>query len=93
MEDDVLAVRTTLVENFPSIIYCAKTPHEKSIRNIITFALEKGPDSIRASMLSSIIALAKSIDKSSATALLKTLASLSDWRVRYVICFSIEEVT
>src|SRR5690606_15617470 len=82
LEDPSLEVRTILLTNLPKIISYSKPQNEKLVRSIITLCLEKGPDFIRAQAVTSILSLAE-IEKSSAQALLKTAASLSDWRVRY----------
>lgn len=80
-----------LLEGFPKTILCSKPHHEKTLRNLITLALEKGPDFIRALAVNCILTLAQ-IDKASATALLKTSASLSDWRVRYAVCSNLDKI-
>lgn len=91
LEDPSLEVRSTLLSNLPKIITFAKPQNEKLIRSILTLCLEKGPDFIRAQTVASILSLAE-VEKASAHALLKTAASLSDWRVRYAVCSSINAI-
>lgn len=91
LEEPNVEVRTQLLEGFSKIVLCSKPQHEKILRSLLTLALEKGPDFVRAQSLNCILALAQ-IDKSSATALLKTSSSLSDWRLRYAVCSNLEKI-
>lgn len=91
LEDPSVEVRTTLLSNLPKIISYSKPQNEKLIRSILTLCLEKGPDFIRAQTVTSILSLAE-VEKASAIALLKTAASLSDWRVRYAVCSSMNVI-
>lgn len=91
LEDSCLENRSAILDALPKVISFSKPQNEKAIRNLLTLCLEKGPDFIRAQTVASILSLAE-IDKASATALLKTSASLSDWRVRYAICSSLDKI-
>jgi len=84
-------VRSAAAEELPKLILSAKAPHEKLIRSIIVTGLEKGPDFIRSLMTPCIISLSH-VDQNSATSLLKTLTAIRDWRVRYLLCHSLDKV-
>jgi hypothetical protein len=91
IDDENLETRNTIAERLIRVIKVAKPTHEKQLRALITLCLEKGPDFIRAQTIPCILALTE-IDKGSATALLKTAASLPDWRVRYAVCQNIDKI-
>lgn len=91
MQDKNVELRGSAIDFLPKLVTLAKPVHEKAIRGLIEFAIEKGPDFIRAASVTSIIAF-NDIEKTTAGGLLKMLCGLQDWRVRYMVCNNIDKV-
>jgi hypothetical protein len=84
-------LRGSAMDALPKLVTFAKPVHEKAIRSLIEFVVEKGPDFVRAASVTSIIAL-NDVEKTTAGGLLKMLCGLQDWRVRYMVCNNIDKV-
>jgi hypothetical protein len=91
INENDLEIRAKAFEQFRHVIAVADRKFERILIDIIEMSVEKGPDFVSCLGVQNVIQLAK-FSKPVATSILRTLCSSSSWRVRYHICYSIEEI-